>query len=94
MPESKAPGVANQELVIIDYRNPTNPVVAGRMHLPGQHAGEAYRNGDRFNPDGSPQKVWCHEITLHNNRLYIACAMLVSWLSTWLSPRSRSSSAN
>lgn len=72
MAETKEPKVANQELVIIDYRNPANPTLAGRLHLPGQHVGEEFGDLDRFNLDGSPQRVWCHEITIHKNRLYIA----------------------
>jgi len=71
MPESKKPGVAHQEVVIIDYRDPTNPTLAGRLHLPGQHVGEEYGARDRLNPDGSPQKVWCQQITIHKNRLYV-----------------------
>ncbi len=72
MPESKKPGVAYQEVVIIDYRDPKNPTLVGRLHLPGQHVGEEPGVRDRLNPDGSPQKVWCHEITIHKNRLYVA----------------------
>ena len=63
MPETKKPGVAHQELVIIDYRDPTNPTLTGRLHLPGQHVGEEHGARDRLNPDGSPQKVWCQQIT-------------------------------
>jgi hypothetical protein len=72
MAESKEPRVGSQELVIIDYRNPAKPMLAGRLHLPGQHVGEEFGDRDRVNRDGSPQRVWCHEITLHKNRLYIA----------------------
>ena len=71
MPESKKPGVAHQEVVIIDYRDPKNPKLAGRLHLPGQHVGEEPGVRDRLNPDGTPQKVWCQQITLHNKRLYV-----------------------
>lgn len=71
MPESKKPGVAHQEVVIIDYRDPENPKLAGRLHLPGQHVGEEPGVLDRLNPDGTPQKVWCQQITLHKNRLYV-----------------------
>jgi hypothetical protein len=71
MPESNAPGVAHQEVVIIDYRDPRRPTLAGRLHLPGQHVGEEPGVRDRLNPDGSPQRVWCQQITLHNNRLYV-----------------------
>ena len=71
MPESNKPGVANQEVVIIDYRDPSNPKLAGRMHLPGQHVGEEPGVMDRLNPDGTPQRVWCQQITIHKNRLYV-----------------------
>jgi hypothetical protein len=71
MPESKKPAVAHQELVIIDYRDPKNPKLAGRLHLPGQHVGEEPGVRDRLNPDGTPQKVWCQQITIHKNRLYV-----------------------
>jgi hypothetical protein len=72
MAESKQPKAGNQELVIIDYRNPTNPTLAARLHLPGQHVGEEFSDRDEFNLDGSPRRVWCHEITMHKNRLYVA----------------------
>ena len=71
MPESKKPGVAHQEVVIIDYRDPKNPKLAGRLHLPGQHVGEEPGVRDRLNPDGSPQKVWCQQITIHKTRVYV-----------------------
>lgn len=71
MPESNKPGVAHQEVVIIDYRDPKNPKLAGRLHLPGQHVGEEHGALDRLNPDGTPQKVWCQQITIHKNRLYV-----------------------
>ena len=62
----------NQELVIIDYSDPTHPRVASALHIPGQHVGETFEPQDQLNPNGTPQKVWCHEITLHRKRLYIA----------------------
>jgi hypothetical protein len=72
MPETRASVGFNQELVIIDYQNPGNPTLVGRLHIPGQHVGETFAPQDQLNPDGSPQLVWCHEINLHKGRLYIA----------------------
>jgi hypothetical protein len=63
---------SNHELVIIDYSNPTNPTLASTLHIQGQHIGEEFEPRDQLNPDGTPQRIWCHEIHLHNDRLYIA----------------------
>ena len=72
-PDSKVgvPG-GNQELLIIDYRDSASPTLASSLHIEGQHQEEEFEERDRFNPDGTEQKVWCHEITLHKKRLYIA----------------------
>lgn len=72
-PESKT-GVTggNQELVIIDYSNPAAPTLASTLHIQGQHMGETFEERDQLNPNGTPQRIWCHEITLHKGRLYIA----------------------
>ncbi len=72
-PQSKV-GVTgdNQELVIIDYSNPGAPVLASTLHIQGQHVGETFAPQDQLNPDGTPQKIWCHEINKHKDRLYIA----------------------
>jgi hypothetical protein len=72
-PQSKT-GVTgnNQELVIIDYADPRNARVVSTLHIPGQHVGETFESADQANPDGTPQKIWCHEINLHRGRLYIA----------------------
>ena len=69
---SKPQPFGNQELIIIDYSDAANPVLASTLHLPGQHVGEEFGPNDRTNPDGSPQRLWCHEITIHKDRLYIA----------------------
>ena len=66
------PGSLNHEVVIVDYKDPTNPQLVSSVHIPGQHVGEATPPQDQANPDGTPQKVWCHEITLDKNRLYVA----------------------
>lgn len=72
-PESKT-GVtgANQELQIVDYADPTNARLVGRLHIQGQHVGEEFAPSDRLNPDGTDQKIWCHEIDVMGDRLYIA----------------------
>lgn len=71
-PNSKNPGQGNEELLIINYRDPTNPFLASRLHIQGQHIGEDFEERDQLNPDGTPQRIWCHEIILHKGRLYIA----------------------
>ena len=72
-PQSKT-GVtgANQELVIVDYSDARNPKLVSTLHIKGQHVGEEFDPQDQRNPDGSQQKLWCHEINLHKGRLYIA----------------------
>jgi hypothetical protein len=69
-PQSK-PG-STLEVVIIDYGNPRTPVLVGSVHIQGQHVGETYLPLDNLKPDGTPQVIMCHEINLHNNRLYVA----------------------
>lgn len=72
-PKSKASvGLGSHELKVIDYGNPQAPRVVGSVHIMGQHVGEQFAPGDRRNPDGSAQKVWCHEITVDRNLVYIA----------------------
>ena len=65
-------GVFAQELLIIDYRNPKSPVLANSLHIQGQRIGEEFEERDRLKPDGTVQRVWCHEITLHKDRIYIS----------------------
>lgn len=62
----------NQEVVIVDYINPTNPVLAGRFHIKGNHVGETRDFMDDRNVDGSFQVNQCHEIHVHGDRLYVA----------------------
>jgi hypothetical protein len=71
-PQSKLEPFGNQELVIIDYTNPQVPTLASTLHIQGQHVGEAFEERDRLNPNGTPQRIWCHEIHVHKGRLYIA----------------------
>ncbi len=72
-PQSKT-GITgdNLELVIIDYSNPQAPTLASTLHIQGQHVGETFAPGDQLNPNGTPQKIWCHEINKDKDRLYIA----------------------
>jgi hypothetical protein len=72
-PESKT-GVTgnNQELQIVDYADPENARLVGRLHIQGQHNGEEFAPQDRLNPDGTQQKIWCHEIDVMGDRLYVA----------------------
>ena len=72
-PESKPPMVEeNMELVIIDYSNAQSPTLVSSLHIQGEHIGEEFAPQDQLNPDGTPQKIACHEITKHKDRLYIA----------------------
>ncbi len=71
-PQSKPDPFGNQELVIIDYQDPRHPTLVGTLHIQGQHVGETFAPQDQLNPNGTPQHIWCHEITLHKGRLYIA----------------------
>ena len=66
-------GVIRQdELQIIDYRNPSAPIQVSSLHIQGQRGGEAYAPQDQKNPNGSNQVISCHEITVHKDRLYVA----------------------
>jgi len=71
-PQTKPPVGRNQEIVIIDYSDPRHPVLASTVRVPGQRIGEEYEERDRLNPDGTPQVIQCHEINLHNGRLYVS----------------------
>ncbi len=72
MPETASPAGRNQEVVIIDYNDPRSPAIAGRVHVTGNHRGEPRGEMDDRNPDGSLQINQCHEINVHNDRLYVA----------------------
>jgi hypothetical protein len=72
MPQSRTDVGSNHEIVIIDYANSTNPQIVGAFHVQGQHVGETFAPQDLLNPDGTPQKVWCHEIYYAQNRIYVA----------------------
>jgi hypothetical protein len=58
-------------VVIIDYRDPPNPTLVSTVHIQGQHVGETYLPEDNLKPDGTPRVIMCHEIDLHNGRLYV-----------------------
>ncbi|MGN6188966.1 MAG: LVIVD repeat-containing protein [Conexibacter sp.] len=71
--ESKADiAYGSHELSIIDIGDPRDPKVVGRLHLPGQHIGESFPERDQQNPDGTPQVVWCHEIVVDGNYVYVS----------------------
>ncbi len=63
-------------LQIIDYKKKKSPVLVSTLLIPGQlgdgDGNEDFALEDRFNPDGSGQRISCHEITIHKDRLYIA----------------------
>jgi hypothetical protein len=73
-PDTNAPISQNQGIAIIDYTNPRAPVLASRVNMPGNIAGGPPRDPfwDDKNPDGTNQVNQCHEIHVHNNRLYVA----------------------
>lgn len=62
----------DQELVIVDYGDARRPGQVSTLHIQGQRLGEAYGPRDQANLDGSPQRIWCHEIHYHKERLYVA----------------------
>ena len=73
-PQTRDPkfGGGNQEVLVIDYKDPEHPALVSSVHIPGQHAGETFEPRDQRNPDGTPQHIWCHEIVKHKDRLYVA----------------------
>lgn len=71
-PAAKSPVGSHQEVVIIDYTNPREPKLAATFRLPGLHVGELPDPQNRVNPDGRPQRLWCHEIDKDGDRLYVA----------------------
>jgi len=72
MPQSKTNVGSNHEVVIVDYSNASNAHIVGTFHIKGQHVGETFDTLDQVNPDGTAQKVWCHEIFYSQNKLYVA----------------------
>jgi len=67
-----SPDMTREGLQIIDYSNPEAPKQVATWHVPGQIKGEQFAPLNRNNPDGTPQIVQCHEVVLHNDRLYLA----------------------
>ena len=73
VPESKLPENAlDHELLIVDYVDPSHPVLVSSFHVTGQHTGETYAPQDQRNPDGTPQLPYCHEVNYYQNRVYLA----------------------
>jgi hypothetical protein len=72
LPSTTAPTSQNQEVVIIDYNNARNPVLASTVHVTGNRIGEPRGPMDDLNPNGTRQQNWCHEIHVHHGRLYVA----------------------
>jgi hypothetical protein len=62
----------NNGVVIIDYQNPASPQIVSIFHVQGQFLNEQFGPLDQKNPDGSNQRVYCHEIFYDQNRLYVA----------------------
>jgi hypothetical protein len=67
-----AGGDGNQELKIVDYSDPANPTQVSSVHIQGQRIGEDYGPDDQLNPNGSAQKVVCHEPIVHGNLVYVS----------------------
>ncbi len=71
--DSKPGPGGNQEILIIDYIDAANPVLASSIEIPGQHVGDDFGPLDQLNPNGTtPQLIQCHEITIHKDRLYVS----------------------
>jgi len=68
------PDTIEDEVQIIDYSDPVNPVQVSSLHIQGQRPDlqEDFESRDRANPDGTAQRISCHEINIHKDRLYIA----------------------
>lgn len=64
-------GTIRDELQIINYSTPSAPVLVSTLFIQGQRGGP-FAPQDQFNPDGSTQRISCHEMTLHKDRLYIS----------------------
>jgi hypothetical protein len=71
-PDTAAPISQNQGIAIIDYNDARNPVLVSRVHFTGNLIGEPRGPMDDLNPDGTKQVNQCHEIHVHQNRLYVA----------------------
>ena len=70
---SKLPENAlDHDMLIVDYLDPTNPVLVADFHVIGQHTGETFAPQDQLNPDGTPQHPYCHEVNYYQNRVYLA----------------------
>ncbi len=85
-----SPDIAREGLQIIDYGNPESARQVATWHVPGQIKGEQFGALNRNNPDGTPQIVQCHEVVLHNDRLYLAwrdAGMLVLDVKDRLNPK-------
>ncbi len=62
----------NHEVMILDYADPQHPSLTSQLHIQGQYLDETYAPQDQRNLDGSPQHIWCHEITYFKDRIYVA----------------------
>jgi hypothetical protein len=63
----------DEELMILDYTNPTSVKLAATWHVTGQHKGENFSEMNQKNPNGqTDQFITCHEIIKDGNRLYMA----------------------
>jgi hypothetical protein len=73
VPASKLPENAlDHDMLIVDYGDPTKPVLVSDFHVVGQHTGETFAPQDQVNPDGTPQLPYCHEVNYYQNRAYLA----------------------
>jgi|HubBroStandDraft_1064217.scaffolds.fasta_scaffold00783_16 hypothetical protein len=73
VPESKLPENAlDHDMLIVDYQDPTHPVLVYDFHVVGQHTGETFAPQNQLNPDGTAQLPYCHEVNYYQNRVYLA----------------------
>jgi len=65
-------GTAGDEFQIVDYQNASAPFLVSSFHIQGQRPGETPEAQDEKNPNGTPQRLSCHALNYHKDRVYIA----------------------
>jgi len=65
-------GTVGDEFEIFDYQDASAPFLVSSFHIQGQHPGETPGAMDKKNPNGTAQRLSCHDIVYHKDRVYIA----------------------
>jgi len=65
-------GTVGDEFEIFDYQNASAPFLVSSFHIQGQRPGETPGPMDKKNPNGTPQRLSCHDLVYHKDRVYIA----------------------